>query len=206
MNKLLGKNIVVYDIEIKIGVPPLTWDDKDKMGVSSVALYDYRDGFIKVYMDDNIQHLNTRLMEADLIVGFNHIDFDEVVLQRSGLKEQRNMYHHYDICQEGRKALGWKEGDKYPGRISLDNYCKATLGVGKQGNAALAPELYQAKRFGELITYNISDVILTCRLFGKIWVAGLIRSQKLASDGSIEYTSHNMSDPRKFIKEPKCSN
>lgn len=193
MTDLFGKNIVVYDIEIKVGVPPLTWNDKDKMGVSSVALYDYRDGFIKVYMDDNIATLNARLMDADLIVGFNHLDFDEVVLYRSGLKEHRNMYYHYDICQEGRKALGWKVGDRYPSRISLDNYCKATLGIGKQGNAALAPELYQKQKFGELITYNISDTMLTARLFEKIWETGEI--QIVESMKPLK-----MADPRIFMK------
>src|SRR5688500_13555672 len=81
---LAGKNIVVYDLEIKVPINELPngWESYDQMGISVAALWDYRTMRVHIYMDDNLHLLAERLSEPNtLIVGFNHINFDNRVLQ-----------------------------------------------------------------------------------------------------------------------------
>jgi len=48
---------------------------------------------------------------------------------------------------------------------TLDSLSQANLNMGKSGNGALAPVLFQQGKIGELVQYCIQDVYLTKNLF-----------------------------------------
>lgn len=161
------RNIVVYDMEIKnsigskFGEKTITWNDHDLMGISVACLYDYRDGDFKVYMDDNISELGERLRNADMVVGFNIIGFDNKLgrAMDPGFPDDKDM-KIFDIYDNSRRAAGWKEGVPHLKNMSLDEHLKGTFGPSymKTQNGADAPKFYQQKLFGKLTSYCLADV------------------------------------------------
>lgn len=173
MDSLEGKPIVVYDLETKNAVGgEIGWTNYDKMGISVGCAFDYRTGDYNVYMDDNMEQLVGLLNEAELVVGFNHKGFDNNLLRGMGysLKPDSELFN-YDILEEARKAIGWVPGMHYPKGLKLDNLLEATFGRDskKTEDGALAPVLYQQRKLGRLITYNVGDTNRTRRIFERIW-------------------------------------
>jgi DEAD/DEAH box helicase domain-containing protein len=166
-----GLPIVVYDLEIKLPIDGkvIGWKSFDRMGISVGVSYDYRDGDYRTFFDDNIGELVEQLHSAKLIVGFNHIGFDNQLLRGSGLPlKPDEELTQYDILLESRKSLG---GDQFAKGLKLDNHLEGTFGreAMKTGHGELAPVLYQQKKWGPLTSYCIADVNRTRRLFEHIW-------------------------------------
>lgn len=182
---LQGLNIVVHDAEIErlVGSPhptqnrPITWEDHDAMGISVVCLFDYVDMEYKVFMKDNLDELAKRLNSADMIVGFNVIDFDHRLYRANGvaLKPESEL-RTYDILVESRKALGIKEGSPRPGGLRMNNHLLGTFGPEsiKTADGADAPGMWQRGEIGKLVTYCISDVFREKRLFEHICAYSLV--------------------------------
>ena len=158
VSDLYGKNIVVYDLEIKqvIDHKNVTWNDFDKMGISVGCIFDYRDGDYKVYLDDNLYSLNKRLKEADIVVGFNILKFDNKLLSATLMEHEIKEEKCYDLLKEVRISTG----SHMPKGCKLDEVLKATFGLHmlKTANGAEAPIMYQDGRMGELISYCLADV------------------------------------------------
>lgn len=175
---MTGLNIVVFDLEIKEpfeanGYRSFTTDDFKKMGISCGALFDYKTGDTSVFLEDNLASLGVRLNNAALVVGFNIIGFDLPLLKANNIVLANDM-PIYDMLPASRKSVGWKEGDKYPSGLRLDNHLLGTYGPKfvKTMDGKLAPDLYKQGRMGELISYCIADVRRERALFEKIWNVG----------------------------------
>jgi DEAD/DEAH box helicase domain-containing protein len=171
---LRGLPIVVYDLEIKHAVDGkvVTWTSFDRMGISVGVAYDYRTGDFRVYFDDDIRELVDQLHSAKLIVGFNHIRFDNRLLRGTGLPlKPDSELQNYDIKVASQYAMGWRPGDKFPSGLKLDNHLEGMFGKAamKTGDGALAPELFHQKKWGKLTSYCIADVRRTCMVFEHIW-------------------------------------
>ncbi len=83
VNDLIGKNIVVYDLETKESPPEVGWTAWNAMGISVGCSYDFLDDSYHVYMDDNMHKLAERLnLPETLIVAFNQISFDNNLLRQ----------------------------------------------------------------------------------------------------------------------------
>lgn len=172
--------IIVYDIEIKKAIlgrneEPIEgieycqgWSDHTGMGISSITAYDYAKNRMRVFMDDNMGEFALMVQEADLIVGFNSIAFDNKVCRANGIAIPEG--RDYDILVELWAAAGLPRhfAGKQSGGFGLDATCDANFGLKKTGNGALAPVLYQRGQYGALLDYNINDVYLTARLLDKI--------------------------------------
>jgi DEAD/DEAH box helicase domain-containing protein len=181
ISDLHGKNIVVFDLEIKEEIGGIiTWNDHDKMGISVGCLFDYQTGDTHAYMDDNIKELTDRLNRADLIVAFNQIGFDNSLMRASGqgLKSDSEL-PNYDILIEGRKAIGWSESLPYPKGCKLDDFLKHTFGQQfmKTGSGALAPVLYKSGQLGKLVSYCLADVRRERMLFEHIYLTGEAKTE-----------------------------
>jgi len=196
---LRGQNIVVYDLETERLVgsscngTKITWDNVHLMGVSVAVLFDYRDCDFKVYMDDNMYDLVQRLQTASLIVGFNHIKFDNEVLRGEfNLKCDREL-HNYDLLIEGRRGIGWQKGQKTPVGCKLNDFLVGTFGrqFAKTGDGADAPKLYKDCKFGKLTTYAIADVSRTKLLFEHVW--------KTCQATTPMHGVHKFYDPRYYV-------
>jgi DEAD/DEAH box helicase domain-containing protein len=180
MKSLAGKNIVVFDLEIKevIGKNGVTWGTFDKMGISVGCLFDFQTMDNSVYMDDNISQLTERLNVADLVVGFNITGFDLKLLAADPLNtvKIRENLKIYDILYWSRRSLGWDETRKFPTGLKLDDHLLAMFGPThmKTSHGSEAPMMWQSKRLGHLTTYCLNDVKRESMLFRKIWDEGRV--------------------------------
>jgi DEAD/DEAH box helicase domain-containing protein len=173
--ELKGQPIVGYDLEIKnpIDGKEITWSTHDRMGISVGVAFDYRTGDFTTYFDDNMADLASLLNGAGLIVGFNHIGFDNSLLRASGfpLKPDSEL-RQYDMLVESRRAMGWRPGDRFPSGMKLDNHLEVMFGIKKTSHGEEAPHMYQRREWGKLTSYCIADVRRECMLFEHIWNEG----------------------------------
>lgn len=174
---LIGKNIVIYDLEIKKPIEECSrgWASHDEMGISVGCAFDYRQMKYRVFMDDNIIQLVDRLNEPDtLVVAFNHINFDNILLRAVGLplKEDAEL-NNYDMLLVSREGSGCN--DKFAKGFKLDDHLhKLNLPV-KTANGANAPIMYKEGRLGELVDYCLNDVTVERYLF-----ENMIKNEKTA--------------------------
>jgi DEAD/DEAH box helicase domain-containing protein len=54
---------------------------KDKMGMSVGVTYSTENGQYHIFNEENVADLVEQLIKADLVVGYNHVQFDYPVLQ-----------------------------------------------------------------------------------------------------------------------------
>lgn len=175
ISDLYGKNIVVYDTEIKrpIDGKEVTWNCHDKMGISVACLFDYESGDTIVYLDDNIGELHKRLEAADLVVGFNTINFDHILLRATVGAEGE--YKNYDLFQEMQAS---RNLNKFSGGCKLDDVLKATFCMEKTANGAEAPHMFQRGEMGKLISYCLADVRRERMVFEYAYLHGFIKTEK----------------------------
>lgn len=175
---LIGKNIVVYDLEIKneIDGKKITWADFDKMGISVGCAFDYREMRFRVFLDDNINDLVNRLNEPDtLIVAFNHISFDNNLLRKNAsvkLNIDENL-RNYDMLLESKKAV---KAGKFDKGFKLDDHLQTMNLKMKTANGAMAPIWYSQGKIGQVVDYCLNDVTVEKALFEHIYVNGTMAS------------------------------
>jgi hypothetical protein len=188
---LIGKNIVVYDLEIKNEVEslPRRWASKDLMGISTAVSFDYRTLEYKVFMDDNIHELVERLNElGTMIVAFNQISFDNEILRHDKLLVDRGItlnddVHNFDMYVESKKAAG---ADKFAKGYNLDAHLKQMNLSCKTDCGSEAPKMYQRGEIAKLINYNLNDVNVEKTLFEHIYVHGRVCCEGNPSGHCIE--------------------
>jgi DEAD/DEAH box helicase domain-containing protein len=174
LNDLRGKNIVVYDLEIKATIEEAGgWRAYSKMGVSVGCAFDYRSMRYRVFMDDNLTELVLRLNEpSTLIIAFNHISFDNPLLRAScdvKLKPD-NLLHNFDMLLVSRRGAG-PGLERTPG-FKLDDHLEALRLPKKTGDGAMAPLLWKQGKIGQLVDYCCNDVYCERNLFENMWMTG----------------------------------
>lgn len=170
---LRGMGILFYDLETKLlppgqDVPPgvrtcRSWGDYRGMGISVLVSHSLLDGTTRVFMDDNLDDFTLHASEHAHVIGFNSVRFDDKVLEAHGCPV-RTTYDLLTAISAAAKSIPWPTGSgrrSYKlGAMAEANGCGSKLGSG-----ALAPLLYQRRRYGELVTYCIQDVMMTRDLF-----------------------------------------
>lgn len=173
MKSLEGKNIVVFDCEIENDV--ISRDRKDLMGFSVGCLFDYMDGDYKVYLKPHIQDMADRLNDADLIVGFNILGFDNELLQAQGARlKDDTAERSWDILYHSRRSTGWNVGKNFPKGLRLDDHLMGTFGKEfvKTEDGALAPKMWRDGMHSKIISYCLADVRREKMLFEHILRTG----------------------------------
>jgi hypothetical protein len=174
VSDLFGKNIVVYDLEIKRPIDACSrgWESHDEMGISVGCAFDYRSMRYRVFMDDNIPELVVRLNEpGTLVVAFNHVGFDNKLLRASGHPlapddELRN----YDMLLVSKAGAGAEK--RFVKGFKLDEHL-AALGLPlKTGDGAAAPLWWQEGKVGRVIDYCMNDVTQERALFEVMYADG----------------------------------
>jgi len=170
-----GEKIVVFDCEIKKEIKTQEdWRDFKTMGVSCLVLYDYETSRFRTFDDRNIQEGLKILSDAEILVGYNIMDFDIPLLSNtySEIPEGLSLHNQtldkelnyapfvFDILQEI-----WKKVERHSGGCKLDDIAYETLGLKKSGNGAHAPVLFKEQRYAELFDYCIQDVKIEKELF-----------------------------------------
>lgn len=156
---------VVFDVETRRSAAEVGgWDKADQMGVSVAVLYDSAVGRYFTYEQDKLNEMFQRMTAAELVVGFNNLAFDNLVL-RPFWDEWRQILCLKDIYdlpvldmhRFARRRLG------YP--VSLDNLATSTLHSKKSANGLKALKWWKEGKITEIATYCQKDVELTRLLY-----------------------------------------
>lgn len=146
--------LLVFDVETKKAFDEVGGYYPEKLGVSIIGTY-WRDNNREEYVgyrEDNFSPFWRKLESADLVVGFNILNFDYPTLKPyySGSFEQ---FPSLDIMVEMEKHLGH--------RVSLDAVAKETLGEQKNGHGLDAIRYYHDGDWESLEKYCLQDVKVT---------------------------------------------
>lgn len=177
------ENIIIYDTEIKHGVITPNnqprpgyryadgWKDFAGMGVSVIGAYDIDAIGYRVFCDDNLHEWRDLAERAKGIVSFNGNRFDGPLLAANGCGFP--VEKSIDLAAIIWRAAGIPEGE-HPKGLGLDAICRANGIPGKTGNAADAPQDWQAGKIGTVIDYCLADVRITKELYFHIQLFGCI--------------------------------
>lgn len=151
------KRKIVFDLETQKEFAEVGGRGKPQLlKVSVCGIYDYSTNKYTIYEEKELTALGNILHSADLLVGFNSIDFDCQVLQPY-LNFDLKLIPHVDILKEVVKVLGH--------RIKLDSIAMATLGKGKSGNGKEAILYFRNNRMDLLKKYCLDDVRITKEIY-----------------------------------------
>lgn len=140
----MSKNIVYFDLETQRSFSAVGGSkNKAKMGISVGVAYSTQTEKYHIFDESNINDLGDMLLAADLVVGYNHIDFDYPVLQGYVLNDMVSQTVNLDMLVDVEAKLGH--------RLKLDAISKACLGEGKIADGLDALRWWQEyKKTGEL--------------------------------------------------------
>lgn len=118
--------------------------NKEKMGMSIGVTYSTETGKYHIYGEDQVEDLIDQLVKADLVVGYNHVQFDYPVLQGYTVYDLPSQTINCDMMLDIEEVLGH--------RLKLDSVAKASLtGGGKTADGIDALKWWQAyKKTGDL--------------------------------------------------------
>jgi len=147
-------NIVYFDLETQRTANDAGgWDKKRDMGMSIGVTYSTGSGQYQIYHEKRVNDLVNELLRADLVVGFNVINFDYEVLMGYTILDLPHQIPTLDLLVELEKKLGH--------RLSLDAVATASLGVGKTGDGLDAIRWWREGKLAEIAEYCCFDVKVT---------------------------------------------
>jgi uncharacterized protein YprB with RNaseH-like and TPR domain len=137
------RNIVYFDLETQKSFGDVGgFSHKDKMKVSVAVTYSTARGTYEIYPENEMERLCEELVRADLVVGWNHLQFDYPVLQPYVFPTLAEQTINLDMMLELEKILGF--------RLKLDSVASASLGMGKTADGLDALRWWQEhKKTGE---------------------------------------------------------
>lgn len=155
------KNIVYFDLETQRSFGDVGgFSNKSKMGVSVAVTYSTARGSYEIYAENEMEQLANDLLKADLVVGWNHLQFDYPVLQPYVFHTLAEQTINLDMMLDLETKVGF--------RLKLDSVASASLGTGKSADGLDALRWWQEhKKTGEfeplrkIAAYCAMDVKVT---------------------------------------------
>lgn len=130
------QNIVYFDLETQKSFRDVGgYSNLGAMGVSIAVTYSTQRGTYEIYGENDLQALIDELTHADLVVGWNHEQFDYGVLQPNTIFDILPQTKNLDMMLDIEATLGK--------RLPLDNVAAHTLGTGKTGSGTDALKWWQ---------------------------------------------------------------
>lgn len=169
-----------YDLEIKKCIPPKAkrglprpalnpdleycygWTDHRGMGISCLCTYASWEDDARVFDEGNLGEFHEYAGEADLLVSYNGLWFDNKVIDARPHGKPMPKRKCFDLrvaLLDAAPDLRFERGYK------LGEICERTFGLSKSGEGALAPVLWQGGRYAEVIDYCLKDTKLVQRLY-----------------------------------------
>jgi hypothetical protein len=147
-------DIVYFDLETQRTANDAGgWDRKRDMGMSVGVTYSTRLGEYRSYREQRIEELVQQLLRADLVVGFNVVNFDYEVLMGYTAYDLPHLCQTLDLMVDIEKKLGH--------RLGLDAVASASIGVGKTGDGLDAIRWWREGRLLDIAEYCCFDVKCT---------------------------------------------
>lgn len=184
--------MIIYDCEIIRAIPPKNpadtiqgieycggWRDFENMGISVIGAYDYEQDRYRVFCKDNPDEFQDLVDQADVVVSFNGLAFDNRLVEANGLTVPDDK--SYDLLVEIWRAVGLGPTFEYPTHAgySLDAMVKVNFpGEAKTSRGDLAPVLWQQGQVGRVIDYCLQDNRLTKLLLDRVIRDGTLINPK----------------------------
>ena len=150
----MPKNFIYFDLETQRSAGDVGgWDNKDKMGMSVGVTYSTGSGKYEIFPESGVDDLIATMARADLVIGFNHVDFDYRVLQGYSMWDVQSQMKSFDLLQDLEKRLGH--------RIKLDDIATVTLGTGKTADGLDAIRWWREGNIMQIAEYCCFDVKVT---------------------------------------------
>lgn len=160
--------IVIFDLETRLHASHLSENEDigwarlraGDGGISALCIYDLTEQWLFSYDEHSIRDAVAHLEKADAVVGYRSEGFDVPVVE--GLLERRlRLREHLDLYTLIARTNASKGVIGTRGDFTLDAVCRRSLGRGKSGSGAHAPDLYARREYGALFNYCGLDVRLT---------------------------------------------
>ncbi len=167
----MARDLVYFDLETKRTANDVGgWHNKHEMGISVAVTFSTKLGEYRIYTEAMAGALIDQLRRADLVIGFNHVQFDYGVLRGCVVLEFTDQIENLDLMLDLEKKIGH--------RPKLDAVASATLGAGKTADGLEAIRWWQqavqakekgdnfiwAERLGDIAHYCCHDVRATMRV------------------------------------------
>ena len=110
-------------------------------------------GEYRIFGEGEVDGLIDQLLHADLVIGYNLINFDYQVLMGYTIRELAEQIPTLDLMLDVEKAIGH--------RLSLDALATGTLGVGKTAEGLDAIRWFREGKMLEIAEYCCFDVKVT---------------------------------------------
>ncbi|MEO6785999.1 MAG: ribonuclease H-like domain-containing protein [Chthoniobacteraceae bacterium] len=150
----MPRDIVYFDLETQRTANDVGgWDKKRDMGMSLGVTYSTRLGEYRIFSEKRVDDLVQQLLRADLVVGFNVINFDYEVLMGYTVLDLPDQCRTLDLLVDIEAKLGH--------RLSLDSVASASLGVGKTGDGLDAIRWWREGKILDIAEYCCFDVKCT---------------------------------------------
>jgi DEAD/DEAH box helicase domain-containing protein len=147
-------DIVYFDLETQRTFNDVGgYDKKAAMGMSLGVTYSTADEKYEIFSEARADALVSRLQRADLVVGYNTINFDYEVLMGYVAIDLAHALVSLDLLVEIEKVIGR--------RLKLEDVAQGSLGVGKVAGGLDAIRWYREGRFMEIAEYCCYDVKVT---------------------------------------------
>jgi DEAD/DEAH box helicase domain-containing protein len=128
------------------------WDNKAAMKVSVAVSYSTREKKYRQFTEGQIPQLIEQLKGADIVSGYNIVNFDYAVLQPYTPTLLRDL-PTLDLLVEVAKGSGF--------RLKLDSLAQATLNTPKSADGLQAVRWWREGNLADLLAYCQKDVEIT---------------------------------------------
>ncbi|MBA2585723.1 MAG: ribonuclease H-like domain-containing protein [Chthoniobacterales bacterium] len=150
----MPRDIVYFDLETQRTANDAGgWDRKGDMRMSVGVIFSTTTGRYEVFAEARVNQLVDRLRRADLVVGFNVLNFDYHVLMGYTILDLAAELPTADLMVDMEQRLGH--------RLGLDAIAHATLGVQKTAAGLDAIRWWREGRVLEIAEYCCFDVKVT---------------------------------------------
>lgn len=150
----MARDIVYFDLETQRTANDAGgWDRKCNMRMSVGVIFSTATGAYQVFSEARVNELIDRLRRAELVVGFNLLNFDYHVLMGYTILDLTHELPTADLMLDMEKRLGH--------RPALDSIAHATLGVQKTAAGLDAIRWWREGRLLEIAEYCCFDVKVT---------------------------------------------
>ncbi|HKP92542.1 MAG TPA: ribonuclease H-like domain-containing protein [Chthoniobacterales bacterium] len=150
----MPRDIVYFDLETQRTANDAGgWTRKGDMRMSVGVVFSTATGRYEVFGEAQVNRLVERLRRADLVVGFNIVNFDYQVLMGYTILDLIAELPTADLMADMEKRVGH--------RLGLDAIAHATLGIQKTAVGLDAIRWWREGRIMEIAEYCCFDVKVT---------------------------------------------
>lgn len=150
-------NIVYFDLESQKLFEDVGGRDPSQLLLACGVTWSTQRNEFAVYWEKDAAALVTELKAADLVVGFNIVNFDYEVLKPYAPAVNFRSFRSKDMLQDIFRALNF--------RLSLDSIARATLGTTKTADGLQSVVWYRNGELEKVAEYCKADVDITRRVY-----------------------------------------